>query len=214
MEDGKRRAGLAPGADGALRCWWSVQAADYTAYHDREWGWPVGDDLRLYEKLTLEGFQSGLSWLTILRKRNHFRRAFDGFDFRRVARYGRRDVARLMSDAGIVRHRGKIEAAIGNAGAACRLADEAGSLAAFVWRYEPDPRSRPRRITRQVLTRLSTTPESVALAKDLRKRGFRFVGPTTAYAFMQAMGLVNDHLEGCAVREAVEQRRRAFVRPA
>ena len=206
-------AGLVPGTDGIRRCWWAAGSADYAAYHDAEWGRPVTDDVRLFEKLTLEGFQSGLSWLTILRKRENFRAAFAGFDFWRVARFGRRDVARLLADAGIVRHRGKIEAAIANARAACRIVEAEGSLAAFVWRYEPAAASRPRRITRAVLAGMSASPESTALARDLRKRGFRFVGPTTVYAFMQAMGLVNDHLEGCGARDPVERSRARLQRP-
>ncbi len=196
------------------RCWWCGGHADYIDYHDREWGFPVDDDTRLFEKLVLEGFQSGLSWLTILRKRDNFRRAFAGFDFRRVARFGHADVARLLGDAGIVRHRGKIEAAINNAGRAVELVAEAGSLAAFVWRYEPEPASRPKRLTRALAAGMASTAQSHALSKDLRKRGWRFVGPTTAYAFMQAMGLVNDHLHDCPTRSEVERARERFVRPA
>jgi len=210
---GRLPQGVVRGEDGAARCWWAGQAADYARYHDEEWGRPVLDDRRLFEKLVLEGFQSGLSWLTILRKRDSFRAAFAGFDFARVARFGARDVARLLGDAGIVRHRGKIEATIHNARRACELAAEAGSLAAYFWRFEPARDARPRRVTRRALLSMTTTAESVALSKDLRKRGFRFVGPTTAYAFMQAMGLVNDHLEGCAARPGVERARRALRRP-
>ena len=202
--------GLRPGTDGAPRCWWCAGDELYQRYHDTEWGFPVVDDRRLFEKLCLEGFQSGLSWLTILRKRPAFRAAFADFDIARVARFGAADVARLLGDAGIVRHRGKIEAAIHNAAAARALIDEAGSLAAHVWRFEP--KRRPRRVARADIA--STTPEATALAKDLKKRGFRFVGPTTAYAFMQAMGLVDDHLDGCCVRDEVEVERAAFVRPA
>lgn len=198
---------LRPGLDGARRCGWCLGAPDYVAYHDDEWGRPVVDDTRLLEKLCLEGFQAGLSWLTILRKREAFRRAFAGFDRERLARFGARDVRRLLGDAGIVRHRGKIEASIANARAACRVAELEGSLAALVWRFEPAPSARPRRLTGPVLARLTETPESAALSKELKRRGFRFVGPTTAYAFMQAMGLVNDHLDGCHVREAVERAR-------
>jgi len=205
--------GIERGADGVRRCWWAASADDYAAYHDHEWGRPVTDDFRLFEKLTLEGFQSGLSWLTILRKREHFRAAFAGFDFHRIARFGRRDVARLMADAGIVRHRGKIEAALSNARAACRLVEKEGSFAAFVWRYEPVPAARPVRLTREALNALTRSPESTALAKDLKARGFGFVGPTTAYAFMQAMGLVNDHLHGCDARGAVERERVRLRRP-
>jgi DNA-3-methyladenine glycosylase I len=202
-----------PGSDGLPRCSWCLGAPDYVAYHDEEWGRPVLDDTRLLEKLCLEGFQSGLSWLTILRKRENFRRAFAGFDRERVARFGPRDVARLLADAGIVRHRGKIEATIANARAACGVAEAEGSLAALVWRFEPAPAARPRRLTGATLSRLAQTPESVALSKELKRRGFRFVGPTTAYAFMQAMGLVNDHLEGCHLRASLERTRGRLRRP-
>ena len=197
------------------RCWWGGGAdPDYRRYHDDEWGMPVSDDVRLFEKLTLEGFQSGLSWLTILRKREAFRRAFAGFDFAQVARFGKRDVERLLGDASIVRHRGKIESAINNARRAEELVEEAGSLAAFVWRFEPPPSARPRRLTQEALAGLSQTDESRALAKELKRRGWTFVGPTTVYAFMQAMGLVDDHLEGCVARPRVEAARAALTRPA
>ena len=206
--------GLVENEDGITRCWWGGGGDPaYRAYHDEEWGMPVTDDVRLFEKLTLEGFQSGLSWLTILRKREAFRRAFAGFDFRRVARFGARDVERLLGDATIVRHRGKIESAINNARRAVELVDGAGSLAALVWRFEPAPAARPARITRETLAALSQTDESRALAKELKGRGWTFVGPTTVYAFMQAMGLVDDHLEGCAARPRVEAARAALVRP-
>ena len=205
--------GLHRGDDGLLRCWWAVSAPDYVEYHDSEWGFPVADNQRLFEKICLEGFQSGLSWLTILRKRNGFRRAFADFDFTRVARYGSRSVERLLGDAGIVRHRGKIESTINNARRAVELSEEFGSLAAYFWRWEPDPAARPKRVTHQVLTGLTQTPESRALSQDLKRRGWTFVGPTTAYAFMQAMGLVNDHLEGCVVRDRVRAARRAFRLP-
>lgn len=196
------------------RCAWVATAPeDYVAYHDREWGFPVADDRRLFEKLCLEGFQAGLSWLTILRKRESFRSAFADFDFERVARFGERDVLRLLGDAGIVRHRGKIEATIANARAACRLVEQHGSLAAYVWHFEPKASERPRRITPAVLRTLATTPASEVLSKDLKHRGFRFVGPTTVYAFMQAMGLVNDHVEGCVVREQVTAARKRFRAP-
>jgi DNA-3-methyladenine glycosylase I len=208
------RDGLAEGPDGKPRCAWGLSTPEYVAYHDEEWGFPRADDARLFEKLCLEGFQSGLSWLTILRKREAFRRAFAGFDFAEVARFGPRDVERLLADPGIVRHRGKIESTIRNARRVCEVVDELGSFAGYVWRFEPAPRSRPRRITWAALQRRATTPESIALSKDLRRRGFTFVGPTTAYAFMQAMGLVNDHLEGCAVRARAERARRGFERPA
>jgi DNA-3-methyladenine glycosylase I len=203
--------GVVVGDDGVSRCWWGDSPADYRPYHDREWGMPVADDVRLFEKLSLEGFQAGLSWLTILRKREGFRRAFAGFDFERVARFDERDVARLLGDAGIVRHRGKIEAVIGNARRAVELADEAGSLGAYLWRFEPEPRAAP--LGPVELRALSTSAESRALAADLRRRGWRFVGPTTVYAFMQAMGLVNDHLAGCAACATVERARARFVRP-
>jgi DNA-3-methyladenine glycosylase I len=199
--------------DGQRRCSWCLGAPDYLAYHDDEWGRPVVDEARLYEKLCLEGFQAGLSWLTILRKREHFRRAFAGFDAARVARFGAREVARLLGDAGIVRHRGKIEATIQNARAVLSLRESEGSLAAFVWRFEPPPAARPKRLTGAALARLASTPGSKALSKALKARGFAFVGPTTVYAFMQAMGLVNDHLEGCAVRDEVERARAGLVRP-
>jgi DNA-3-methyladenine glycosylase I len=202
-----------PGSDGLPRCSWCLGAPDYVAYHDEEWGRPVLDDTRLLEKLCLEGFQSGLSWLTILRKRENFRRAFAGFDRERVARFGPRDVARLLADAGIVRHRGKIEATIANARAACGVAEAEGSLAALVWRFEPARAARPRRLTGATLSRLAQTPESAALSKELKRRGFCFVGPTTAYAFMQAMGLVNDHLEGCHLRASLERTRGRLRRP-
>jgi DNA-3-methyladenine glycosylase I len=205
--------GLARGDDGVVRCFWGDSAPEYRAYHDDEWGFPVDDDRRLFEKLCLEGFQSGLSWLTILRKREAFRRVFHGFDFERVARFGKRDVERLLTDASIVRHRGKIEATINNAGRAVDLIDETGSLARFFWRYEPDPATRPERLTWEVLRELAATPESRALAKDLKKRGWRFVGPTTVYAFMQAMGLVNDHVDGCTAREPADRARLAFDVP-
>ncbi len=205
--------GLVTGGDRKRRCWWGASAPEYGAYHDTEWGLPVTDDRRLFEKLCLEGFQAGLSWLTILRKRDNFRRAFADFDAVEVARFGPRDVARLLGDAGIVRHRGKIEATINNAGRAAELIEETGSLAAYVWRFEPPPSSRPAKLTRAAVMQLGKTPESVALSKDLKRRGWRFVGPTTVYAFMQAMGLVDDHLDGCWVRPAAERARRAFKRP-
>jgi len=202
------------GEDGVARCFWGSSPPEYQAYHDTEWGFPVDDDRRLFEKLVLEGFQSGLSWLTILRKRDNFRQAFAGFDFDRVARFGKKDVERLLRNAGIVRHRGKIEAAINNAQRAVELVDEEGSLAAYVWRFEPEDSSRPKRLTWDVLLEMAQTPESKALAKDMKKRGWRFVGPTTVYAFMQAMGLVNDHLHGCDAREAAAVARAEFGRPA
>jgi DNA-3-methyladenine glycosylase I len=197
-----------PGPDGKPRCRWSASAPDFLAYHDTEWGMPVADDRRLFEKLALEGFQAGLSWRTILAKRENFRAAFRGFDFDRVARFTGRDVQRLLRDEGIVRHRGKIEAVIHNAKRARELVAREGSLAALVWRYEPDTKTLPRR--QQIR---STSPEAIALSKELKKRGWRFVGPTTVYAFMQAMGLVDDHVEGCVIRARVEKARRSFRRP-
>lgn len=192
------------GADGLLRCFWCAGAPDYVAYHDREWGFPVSDDRRLFEKLCLEGFQSGLSWRTILMKRDNFRAAFAGFDIAAVASFGARDVERLLGDAGIVRHRGKIEAVINNAKRALELIGQEGSLAAYIWRYEVPPG--PWQV-------VSTTPQSIALSKDLKKRGWAFVGPTTVYAFMQAMGLVNDHHPDCGIHAQAEAARAAFARP-
>jgi DNA-3-methyladenine glycosylase I len=209
-----RRRALVPGPDRKLRCSWGASAPEYLRYHDEEWGLPTADDVRLFEKVCLEGFQAGLSWLTILRKRPAFRRAFAGFDPEKVARFGARDVTRLLQDPGIVRHRGKIESTIANARRACELRAERGSLGAYFWSFEPAPASRPRRITRAVLRKLTATPESTALSKDLRRRGFTFVGPTTMYAFMQSVGIVNDHLDGCAFRVAAERARRGFVRPS
>ncbi len=206
--------GLVQGEDGLARCSWGASTPDYQAYHDTEWGFPVSADRRLFEKLCLEGFQSGLSWLTILRKRENFRKAFAGFDFERVAQFGKRDVERLLGNAGIIRHRGKIEATINNAARAVALVEEEGSLAAYVWRFEPDAASRPKQLTWEALVEMAQTPESRALAKDLKRRGWRFVGPTTVYAFMQAMGLVNDHLHGCGIREPAEHARAAFTPPA
>ena len=205
--------GLTRGDDDVVRCTWSGSDPLYVRYHDQEWGFPVADDRRLFEKICLEGFQSGLSWLTILRKRENFRAAFRGFDRDRVARFGARDVARLLKDAGIVRHRGKIESTINNAKRARDLAREHGSLASFFWSFEPAASDRPKRLTWPVLRTMATTPASIALSKDLKKRGWTFVGPTTAYAFMQAMGLVNDHLDGCAIRKRVEHARAAFQKP-
>ena len=206
--------GLVRGEDGIVRCFWAGSDPLYLRYHDREWGFPMADDRRLFEKMCLEGFQAGLSWLTILRKRESFRAAFRSFDFAAVARFQAREVGRLLGDAGIVRHRGKIESTINNARRALALREEAGSLAAYFWRWEPGVEARPRRLTWSVLRAMPTTPESTALSRDLKKSGWTFVGPTTVYAFMQAVGLVNDHLEGCAVREAVEAARRRFRRPA
>jgi DNA-3-methyladenine glycosylase I len=207
------RDGLTTGDDGIVRCFWAGDDPLYRKYHDDEWGRPVRDDKRLFEKICLEGFQSGLSWLTILRKRDNFRAAFADFDFRAVAKFGARDVKRLLNDAGIVRHRGKIESTINNAKRAVELAGEFGSLSKYVWQYEPPEADRPKRFTLDRLKQTSTTPASVALSKDLKKRGWTFVGPTTVYAMMQAVGLVNDHLEGCAARAGAESARSAFKRP-
>jgi DNA-3-methyladenine glycosylase I len=192
------------GPDGKPRCRWCMAAPEFLGYHDREWGFPVADDHRLFEKLCLEGFQSGLSWRTILAKRENFRRAFDGFDFHRVARFGEKQVARLLQDEGIVRHRGKIEAVINNAACAVAMQAEHGSLAAYFWRFEVD------RAAAAPPRTVSVSPESIALSKDLKKRGWKFVGPTTVYAFMQAMGLVNDHVAACVVARRVVQARQVF----
>ncbi|MBY6066961.1 DNA-3-methyladenine glycosylase I [Leisingera aquaemixtae] len=194
-------------ADGHPRCAWSAAAPDFLRYHDEEWGYPVGDDIRLFEKVCLESFQSGLSWRTILDKRENFRAAFAGFDFNEMAKFGARDVERLLLDKGIIRHRGKIEAVINNAARAQELVAEAGSLAAFFWSYEPNPEDLPEPQT------ASTSPESVALSKALKKRGWKFVGPTTVFAFMQAMGLINDHARGCICRDKAAAARAAFTVP-
>lgn len=206
--------GLVRQADGVTRCWWPGVDPLYLQYHDEEWGAPVTDDRRLFEKICLEGFQAGLSWLTILRKREHFRRAFADFALEAVADFGRLDVRRLLADERIIRHRGKIESTINNAQRALELRHEFGTLAAYFWRWEPPRAARPRRLTKDALAQLARTPESVALSKDLKRRGWTFVGPTTVYAFMQAMGLVNDHIEGCARRKPLEQARTRFTRPS
>jgi len=204
---------VAPKPLGEGGCAWPGTDDLYLRYHDEEWGRPVVDDTRLFEKICLEGFQSGLSWITILRKRENFRRAFKGFDPAVVAKFGARDVQRLVKDAGIIRHRGKIESTINNARRALELIDEQGSLAAYFWSWEPAPSARPKRLTQAQLMKMSTTAESIALSKDLKNRGWTFVGPTTCYAFMQAMGLVNDHIDGCSVREEVERARNRLSRP-
>jgi DNA-3-methyladenine glycosylase I len=195
------------GPDGKPRCQWCAAAPEFFSYHDTEWGFPVSDDFRLFEKLSLESFQSGLSWRTILAKRENFRTAFHGFDFNRIARFSERDIVRLLEDEGIVRHRGKIEAVINNARQARELVKQEGSLAAFFWRYEPDAKQLAEPQT------ASTSPASIALSKDLKKMGWKFVGPTTAYAFMQAMGLINDHVSDCVVRNQVEKARKKFKHP-
>ena len=195
------------GPDGKPRCRWCEAAPEFFHYHDTEWGFPVSDDQRLFEKICLEGFQSGLSWRTILAKRENFRAAFHNFDFNKIAVFGKRDLNRLLKDEGIVRHRGKIEATINNAKRAQELVKQEGSLAAFFWRYEPDTKKLAKPQT------VSTSAESIALSKDLKKLGWKFVGPTTAYAFMQAMGLINDHVGGCVIRAKVERARKSFKRP-
>lgn len=205
--------GLIEAGRGRHRCAWCGDDALYVAYHDEEWGRPVLEDRRLFEKICLEGFQAGLSWLTILRKREHFRAAFRGFDPATVARFGARDVTRLLGDAGIVRHRGKIESTINNAARALELQAEFGSLAAYAWSWEPPKAERPVELTWEALRAMPTTPTSTALSKDLKRRGWSFVGPTTIYAFMQAMGLVNDHVDGCFVRSAATRARRAAAPP-
>ncbi|ASP36146.1 DNA-3-methyladenine glycosylase I [Labrenzia sp. VG12] len=205
--------GLLRGNDGKERCWWHGGLEDYQQYHDTEWGWPVDEDRRLFEKICLEGFQSGLSWLTILRKREGFRAAFANFEFEQVAKFTEADVERCLQDAGIVRHRKKIESTINNARRALELRDEFGSLAAYFWSYEPKPENRPEKIDFATARTLGKTAESTALSKDLKKRGWSFVGPTTVYAFMQSMGMVNDHLEGCCCRDDIEAARDAFKRP-
>lgn len=203
--------GLHQGEDGLLRCWWQGGLPDYLHYHDTEWGYPVTNDIRLFEKICLEGFQSGLSWLTILRKRENFRSAFAGFDYEKVARFNEEDEERLVQDAGIIRHRGKIRSTINNAQRACDLVEEFGSLSEYFWRYVPDSSERPPSFTYEYLAKLGQTPTSKRLSKDLKKRGWSFVGPTTAYAFMQAMGLVNDHLEGCVCRPKAEAARKSIL---
>ena len=200
------------------RCWWCGDDPLYQRYHDEEWGRPSADDNALFEKLCLEGFQAGLSWITILRKREHFRAAFDNFAIDAVRHYTDKDVTRLLGDDRIVRHRGKIEATINNAQCAHSLVAEFGALHGYFWQFVPDSRTRPRRITREVIGDLATTDESKRMSKDLKRRGFKFVGPTTCYSFMQSMGMVNDHVDDCFVRDEVTSAQRAFsgekVRPA
>ena len=205
--------GLIPAGTARRRCAWCGTDALYVRYHDDEWGRPVTDDQRLFEKICLEGFQAGLSWLTILRKRTRFREAFEGFEAERLARYTDRDIARLLADPGIVRHRGKIVSTINNAKRVQELRGEFGSLSAYAWSWEPPPTERPAQVTWEAIKAMPTTPASIALSRDLKRRGWSFVGPTTIYAFMQAMGLVNDHVEGCFVRQDAERARRAVIRP-
>lgn len=202
---------LREGSDGNLRCWWCGDDAQYLAYHDQEWGRPVTDDRALFEKVCLEGFQSGLSWLTILRKRENFRRAFAGFEIATVARFGESDIDRLLADVGIVRHRGKITATINNARCAVEMLDEHGSFSDWVWRYAPDVPFGRDGVTDHPLGLVTSSSSSLALSKDLKKRGWRFVGPTTIYSFMQSMGLVNDHIEGCWTRDECETARRRVI---
>lgn len=192
--------GLIIGQDGKARCWWCGDDEEYQRYHDEEWGYPVTDDRHLFEKICLEGFQSGLSWLTILRKRDNFRAAFSNFDYTKVMKYSDKDVERLLQDSGIIRHRGKIEATINNAARALELIEEFGSLSEYFWQYKPDDASRPKKMDDATLSKIAITDESTAMSKDLKKRGWKFVGPTTCYAFMQSMGIVNDHIDGCHCR--------------
>jgi DNA-3-methyladenine glycosylase I len=207
-------AGITLEPDGVARCWWGAGDELYRTYHDREWGRPVGDDRALFEKLCLEGFMAGLSWLTILRKRENFRSAFADFEADAIAGFGQPEVDRLLADAGIVRHRGKIEAVINNARRCLDLRDEFGSLAAYAWGFEPAAADRPKEFDHASLTAVTFSPEAGAMSRDLKRRGWAFVGPTTVYSFMEAMGLVNDHLTGCSVRPEVEAARDAFTRPS
>ncbi|MGY2402077.1 DNA-3-methyladenine glycosylase I [Pseudomonas sp. SDO5271_S396] len=206
-------SGLTPDESGQMHCTWRTAAPQYPPYHDHEWGVPVADDVQLFEKICLEGFQAGLAWITILRKREAFRAAFEGFDFRRLAQYGEADIERLMNDPGIVRNRAKIVSVINNARRACELVDETGSLAHWMWAFEPGEEERPAVVDLAYWSANPTSPASVRLSRALKKRGWTYVGPTTMYALMQAMGMVNDHLEGCACRQRIEDLRRAFKRP-
>ncbi len=207
------QSGLTTDEAGRTCCAWRNAAPQYLHYHDNEWGVPVADDVLLYEKICLEGFQAGMAWITILRKREQFRLAFDGFDFRKVAQYGEADIERLMGDPGIVRNRAKIVSTINNARRACELVSESGSLARWVWSFEPGPQERPAVVDMAYWNANPTSPASVRLSKALKKRGWTFVGPTTMYALMQALGMVNDHLEGCICRERIEALRHQFERP-
>jgi DNA-3-methyladenine glycosylase I len=211
---GPDRDGVTVDEDGVARCWWCGDDPLYRSYHDREWGRPVADDRRLFEKICLEGFMSGLSWLTILRKRENFRRAFAGFDIASVAGFNSRSVQRLMEDAGIVRNRAKIEATINNARRCLVLVEEFGSLATYVWSYEQDARTRPRSLDWPALVELGVNDEANAMSKDLKKRGWAFVGPTTIYSVMESVGLVDDHMSECDIRVEVERERASFKRPA
>lgn len=205
--------GLIEGDDGQWRCWWHGNDPEYLRYHDQEWGYPVDTDQRLFEKINLEGFQAGLSWLTILRKRENFRAAFDSFDFTKIAQYDEHDIVRLVKEAGIIRHRGKIKSTINNAQRVQEIIKDFGSFAAYIWRFEPNDKSRPNKCDYKTLSKITMSEESIALSKDLKKRGFSFVGPTTCYAFLQSMGVVNDHIEGCCCRQKIEEERKKFKRP-
>jgi DNA-3-methyladenine glycosylase I len=205
--------GVTAGDDGIFRCWWCGTDPLYRSYHDSEWGRPVGDDRRLFEKVCLEGFQSGLSWLTILRKRENFRKAFKSFDPESVARFNSRSVDRLLGDSGIVRNRAKIEATINNARRCLDLIDERGSLAAYIWSFEPPKTVRPRRLDWETLVQMGTGEEAKAMSNDLKRRGWAFVGPTTLYSVMESVGLANDHMSACDVRSEVERERSSFRRP-
>ena len=205
--------GVFAGDDQVLRCQWCRASPEYRRYHDEEWGFPVTDERRLFEKICLEGFQAGLSWLTILNKREAFRQGFANFEAEQVARFDEADVTRLLADAGIVRHRGKITSTINNARRVIELRREFGSLAAYAWGFEPDPKTRPARLDPGIIGGAAPSAEAVAMSKDLKKRGWTFVGPTTVYAFMQAMGLVNDHYESCHARKKATALRKAFEKP-
>ena len=200
-------------SDKTDRCWWCGEDPLYQAYHDREWGRPVTDNTRLFEKICLEGFQAGLSWITILRKRENFRAVFDGFDYNKVARYDAHKIDALLKNEGIIRHRGKIESTINNAARAIEMEREFGTLAAYFWRFEPKENDRPIAFDEATLRKTTTAQAASLLSKDLKKRGWKFVGPTTMYAFMQAMGMVNDHVDGCHCRGPIETQRREFCRP-
>lgn len=212
MSEGRTPSGVVAGDDGIVRCWWCVGDPLLQRYHDLEWGRPLGDDPKIFEKLCLEGFQSGLSWLTILRKRDNFRKAFKSFDIPTVAHFNTRSVERLMLDAGIVRNRAKIEATIGNARRCMTLVEELGSLATYVWSFEPDGNARPKRLDRATLMEVTTSEAATAMSRDLKKRGWSFVGPTNVYSAMQSIGLVNDHLSDCVFRDEVERARTSFRR--
>lgn len=205
--------GLITGEDGLTRCWWHGNDPEYLRYHDEEWGPPVDDDRRLFEKISLEGFQAGLSWLTILRKRENFRAAFDGFEVKKIAQYNEKKIEELLQNAGIIRHRGKIEAVINNAKQMDELLKEFKSFAHYIWQFETPQSERPKKFDYESLTSFTTNAQSVALSKDLKKRGWKFVGPTTCYAFMQSMGMVNDHIEGCHCRQKISKMRKEFKRP-